>query len=209
MLRHRLAWAALVVTLALLVGIRIWHVNQSQLHIPVEHYNVGEEVDLDGAFLDDAKENTKGYYLTVSKAEVMDSDEYLARYAPHADPSTIKNGSGDVLVLTYDVRNVGNDSGYLDMVSQMVIADDRTTFYTMDYDLWGASEPQLNGSTLALVLKPNSSYTTHMPFSYIDIPKPFEKMLEDKNYCRRPIPGKAFELLVTNAPTNKVIDIQL
>lgn len=207
---HR--WPIVVLALALLtalLGYRIWDVNQHRVTYPIQHYSMGQEVPLDGDFLDDNHEKTQGYYVTVPEAEIMNSNEYLARYAPDIDPSTIPDGSGDVIVLTYDVRNDGNVDGYLNTVSLFLVGESKNKFYKVDSDLWEASEPRIRGNSNGLVLEPNTSYTTHIPFSFIQDPALFERMLERKNYTRAEVGDSSFELILTNDPTRKIIDINV
>ncbi len=93
------------------LAIRIWGVNQSQLVIPEQHASMTETVELDGDFIFDDQENTQGYSVCVEDAEIIDASEYLDRYGKAFwDASRISGGpSGDVLVLTYNVANEGND----------------------------------------------------------------------------------------------------
>lgn len=195
---------------AAVIGVRIWCVNQSQLSIPVAHSQMGERVELAGDFIYDSQENTSGYSVEVEAAEIMDAGEYLKRYGKkNWDESQIPGGAkGDVLVLTYNVTNVGNDSGYLDMVMLMAVGASKNHLYKVDYELWEIAEPSLENSA-GLVLKENSSYTTHLPFSHNEGPRLFEPMLELENYHRGQISDHTFELYVSNAPTRKAIDIQV
>lgn len=207
---HR--WPIVVLALALLtalLGYRIWDVNQHRVTYPIQHYSMGQEVPLDGDFLDYDGENTQGYYVNVQKAEVMDSNEYLARYAPDVDPGSMSNGPGDVIVLTYDVRNDGNTDGYLNMVSLFLVGENKNTFYKVDSELWEASEPRIRGNSNGLVLVPNTSYTTHLPLSCIQNPKFLEYTLDTKNYTRKNVREHSFELVLTNDPTRKIIDINV
>lgn len=199
----------LVLLLAVFVGVRIWTVNQNRIVYPAEEHTMGEEVALDGAFLDVIQENTSGYSVSVKGAEKMTSDEYLRRYAPDASPSVSSYGSGDVVVLTYQVRNHGNSSGYLNMVSLVLVGEGRNTFYKVDSELWEASEPKIRGNSNGLVLTPNSEYVTHLPFSYMESADLFTSTLENKNTHRVPIGEEAFSLVVANAPTRKVVDVKL
>lgn len=192
------------------LAIRIWGVNQSQLVIPEQHASMTETVELDGDFIFDDQENTQGYSVCVEDAKIMDASEYLDRYGKAFwDASRISGGpSGDVLVLTYNVANEGNDSGWLDMAMLMAVGASKNTLYKVDGDLWEVSEPSLANSS-ALVLEPDSTYTTHIPFSLIEEPGLFKEMLDQSQYRRRPILDKAFTLYVANAPTRRAIDIGL
>lgn len=192
------------------LAIRIWGVNQSQLVIPEQHASMTETVELGGDFIFDDQENTQGYSVCVEGAEIMDAGDYLDRYGKEAwDASRISGGSsGDVLVLTYKVANEGNDSGWLDMAMLMAVGASKNTLYKVDGDLWEISEPSLADSS-ALVLDPNSTYTTHIPFSLIEEPGLFKEMLDQNQHRRRQISDKAFTLYVANAPTRRAIDIEL
>lgn len=192
------------------IGLRIWSVNQSRLEIPVEHRGMSETIEMAGNFMNDNTENTDGYSINVEAAEIMDASEYLERYGKRDwDEKDISAGAkGDVLVLKYTVRNAGNDSGWLDMTMLMAIGASKNHFYKVDSDLWEISEPTLTQSA-ALVLKPDSTYTTYLPFSDIDSPELFDSMTDAQNYVRKAIDDRSFELFICNAPTRIAIDIDL
>ena len=169
-----------------------------------------EYVELDGDFIYDDQENTQDYSVCVEEAEIMGAGEYLDRYGKEAwNANRISGGSsGDVLALTYTVVNEGNDSGWLDMAILVAVGASKNTLYKVDGDLREISEPSLASSS-ALVLEPNSTYTTHILFSLIEDPGLFKGMLDQNQYRRRQISDKAFTLYVANAPTRRAIDIEL
>ena len=208
------AFSILALVAAIAIGVRIWSVNQNQLSIPVEHYAMGEWVELNGAFLYDSQEATQGYSVRITSAEVISSDEYLDRYAPDADRSQITIGPGDVLVLGYDVRNVGNSTGYIDLVMQMVVGSAKNTFYKVDDELWSAAEPPLKDAPV-LILVPDSEYSTHGVVSLTADPDYLEKFdtgtqtYDTSTSSRADIRETSFELILTNAPVRKVVDITL
>lgn len=221
---------------AALIGWRIWAINQNHLTIPEEHYSVGEWVDLDGAFLYDNQENTKGYSLRISGAELMTAPEYIDRFgkSDDADPSSTEavdtagnastsgaedtavaertfNTSGEfdddksVLVLHYDVKNQGNDSGYIDMVTQWVLSDKKNRFYRCDYDLWQTAESVMGDMPVMKLVK-DSEYSTAVPFSNTQSRSLFANVNEEK---RLEVTDESVHLVVSNAPVRKVIDIEL
>ena len=171
---------------------------------------MNETVEMAGNFMNDNTENTDGYSVNVEAAEIMDASEYLDRYGRKEwDEEDISAGAkGDVLVLKYTVKNVGNESGWLDIVMLMAIGASKDHYYKVDTDLWEISEPSLT-QTVALKLKPNSTYTTYLPFSYIENPNLFDAMTDTQNYIRESIADRSFELFVANAPTRLAIDIDI
>ncbi len=223
-----------------LIGWRIWAINQNQLSIPEEHYTMGEWVDLDGAFLYDNQENTKGYSLRITGAELMTAPEYIDRFGKDDDashssteavdaasnvsasetttaevgPTSTARGlsaSGEydddesVLVLHYDVKNQGNDSGYIDMVTQWVMSDKKNRFYRCDYDLWQTAEPVM-GETPVMKLVKDSEHSTAVPFSNTQSRSLFANVNEEK---RLRVTDENVHLVVSNAPVRKIIDIEL
>lgn len=225
---------------AALIGWRIWAINQNQLSIPEEHYTMGEWVDLDGAFLYDYQENTKGYSLRITGAELMTAPEYIDRFGKDDDagssptkavgtagnisasetttaevgPASTARGlsaSGEydddesVLVLHYDVKNQGNDAGYIDMVTQWVMSDKKNRFYRCDYDLWQIAEPVM-GEMPVMKLVKDSEYSTAIPFSNTQSRSLFANANEEK---RLQITDESVHLVVSNAPVRKIIDIEL
>lgn len=225
---------------AALIGWRIWAINQNQLSIPEEHYTMGEWVDLDGAFLYDNQENTKGYSLRITGAELMTAPEYIDRFGKDDDagsssteavdaasnvsanetttaevgPASTARGlsaSGEydddesVLVLHYDVKNQGNDAGYIDMVTQWVMSDKKNRFYRCDYDLWQTAEPVM-GETPVMKLTMDSEHSTAVPFSNTQSRSLFANVNEEK---RLRVTDESVHLVVSNAPVRKIIDIEL
>lgn len=225
---------------AALIGWRIWAINQNQLSIPEEHYTMGEWVDLDGAFLYDNQENTKGYSLRITGAELMTAPEYIDRYGKSDDagsspaeavdtagnasanetttaevqPASTARGlsaSGEydddesVLVLHYDVKNQGSDSGYIDMVTQWIMSDKKNRFYRCDYDLWQTAEPVM-GETPVMKLVKDSEHSTAVPFSNTQSRSLFANVNEEK---RLQVTDESVHLVVSNAPVRKIIDIEL
>lgn len=225
---------------AALIGWRIWAINQNQLSIPEEHYTMGEWVDLNGAFLYDNQENTKGYSLRITGAELMTAPEYIDRFGKDDDarhssteavdaasnvsasetttaevgPASTARGlsaSGEydddesVLVLHYGVKNQGNDSGYIDMVTQWVMSDKKNRFYRCDYDLWQTAEPVM-GETPVMKLVKDSEHSTAVPFSNTQSRSLFANVNEEK---RLRVTDENVHLVVSNAPVRKIIDIEL
>ncbi len=197
------------VALTSALALRIQIVNQSQLVIPERHFSMGDEVDLDGSFIYDNQENTAGYSIRVDKAEVMSASEYMKRYAKDGNTgSTASKAEGDVLVLTYTITNADNETGFLDMVMLMAVGESRNHLYKVDDALWERAEPSLENSN-ALVLKPNSTYTTELPFSYYEGPGLFESTTAQDNERRAKIEDAGFSLYVSNAPQRNIVDIRL
>ncbi len=168
------------------------------------------DVELAGDFIFDNQENTAGYSVRVDAAELMDASDYIKRYghvaAGDRDASDVENG--DVLVLTYTVTNRDNQSGWLDMVMLMAVGSSKNSLYKVDGNLWKIAEPSLE-NTSALILTPNSTYTTHVPMSFSTGPDLYESTLDEQTYRRSSIRDRSFLLYVSNAPTRKVIEIQL
>ena len=237
--RTLLTIAACALAVAL-IGWRIWVINQNQLSIPEEHYAMGEWVDLDGAFLYDYQENTKGYSLRITGAELMTAPEYIDRFGKDVDaspssteavdaasnvsasetttaevgPTSTARGlcaSGEydddesVLVLHYDVKNQGNNAGYIDMVTQWVMSDKKNRFYRCDYDLWQTAEPVM-GEMPVMKLVMDSEHSTAVPFSNTQSRSLFANVNEEK---RLQVTDESVHLVVSNAPVRKVIDIEL
>lgn len=186
------------------IGLRIWYVNANQLTIPEERYAMGEWVELDGAFLYEMQENTAGYSLRVTKAETMSCNEYQERFGK-TEPAVDDDAPDHVLVLHYEVRNVGNDSGYIDMVTQWVLGERPDTFYRNENELWAVAEPTIKDIPVLRLVR-DTEYATAVPFTNFTDPAYLESLGET---YRSEIHDTRAQLIVTNAPVRKVIELEI
>lgn len=195
---------ALVACFALL-GFRIWHVNSTAIKMAsdnVEHYQMGEWVQLNGAFLANIKENTDGYAIRVNSAELISYNEYIERYA--LDPTRTVDGLDEksVICLDIDVKNEGNDNGAILLFECKLIPERKNTYYLYSSELWAESVP-LSKGTVTLAIRADSEFHTMIPFRINDTD------LVNYTAYRSPIPDTDFELTISNSPVRKVIDVRL
>lgn len=72
--------AFLIFLITVLVGVRIWYVNQQVEVPPVDLYEMGEEVWLEDNVYWGDEEDASGYSITVNSAELMTCQEFLEKH---------------------------------------------------------------------------------------------------------------------------------
>lgn len=172
---------------------------------PVEQYNMGEWVELDGAFFSDATESTDGYSIKVTGAELMSCDEFIKQYGKTDTLPKLSSTPQSVVAIEYEVRNEGNSDGAILLFMHELIPERKNAAYECDADLWNASQPQLGG-TMGFTVKEGTTYSFTAPFTLLYQPDYFETY---DNMKRAKIEDTSFELVVSRAPVQKVINVNL
>lgn len=197
MSRHRVGPAAGLVLLAVAVaiGVRIWWVNANLPSIPLEYYQMGEWVPLEGAFQNGASsEQTSGYSLMVESAEVVTYDEYLERHG--AEPTGSRGDVRCVVDVTLHIRNEGAEQGGIN-VFQMVLTPERGNEYLIcdvmsEKALWPQVEPNADSS---VSIRPGTEYVTHIPYVFNG----------GEEVYGREVADRTFTLLASRMPVRKMI----
>lgn len=180
---------------------RIWQVNAQAFDYPEHRYSMGEWVDLDGAFVTYANENTQGYSLCVQEAQVMTRAQYIASYA--LDPSSVEPTAYDhlpsILCVTLALENKGNDTGSFHIYDTTLVPAGAIRAMSYQTALWSTTNELINESMYAFSLLKDSRYTTPIP--YILYGAPTEAFTQE-------IRTKRFTYTVSNAPVRNVIAIE-
>ena len=206
MKRSRVVICAISTLVLIMVGMRIAYINSNhETGYPIETFQMGEWVDLDGAFFGDSTENTKGYYIKVSSARLMTCDEYLDAYGK--DGFNIEDGARDktVIALEYEIRNESNDSGAILLYMHKLISARKNAYYECDTQLWSASQPQLQGA-MGFALQQDSTYTIIVPFTLLRQPNYFDSYEEMR---REVVKDDSFDLVLSNAPVQKIVEVKV
>lgn len=199
MSRRRVGLVAGLMLLAasVAIGVRIWWVNASLPSIPLEYYQTGEWVPLEGAFQNDASsEQTSGYSLMVESAEVVTYDEYLERHGVTASGT---HGTARCVVdVTLRIRNDGTEQGGIN-VFQMVLVPERGNEYlicdVMSEDaLWPQVEPNADSSAS---IRPGTEYVTHIPYVFNGGEEVYDREVTDRS----------FTLLLSRMPVRKMVAV--
>ncbi len=111
-----------------------------------------------------------------------------------------------VVCLEYQIRHEGAGDVGLVLFEQRLIAATKNVALKYDSELWWKAEPEMKDQPGMFALSPDSSYTAYIPFSFIHDPDAFQSY-EDSP--RAVVTDRTFELLVSNLPTRKVIDISI
>jgi len=198
--------ASVCVAFLILLSFRIHYVNATAVALPnIEKYSMNEWVVLDGAFLNTRSENTQGYSMRATKAELLSYNEYIEKYG--LDKSKKMEGFDEksLVCLEIEVKNVGNEEGRILVFECKLIPDRKNTYFIPSTVLWAESESGLpeDGTARVLQIKADSAYTVHIPYK-VNI-----KDMEGLTEYKTPMKDTSFELVVSNSPVRKVIVIKL
>ena len=178
------------------VTARIWWVNVSLPRIPLEYYNEGEWVALEGAFQSDSSEQTQGYSLMVEDAEVMTYDEYLKRQGGGPQEPSSFGDARCVVDVSVRIKNDGGEEGGI-YVFQMVLVPERANEYLI-CDVMGSNAlwPQVQeGASSGVRVRPGTEFLTHIPYVFNGGEEVYGREVEDRT----------FTLLVSRMPVRKMI----
>lgn len=202
---------------------RVWYVNAHAQAIPVEYHEMGEQVDLDGNFMEFASENTSGYSVRVTGMRLMSPREYAQAYtADSEDADTVLaalgqdrgtvNWEGEAaldekteIVLDIEVTNKDNDEkGGIFALSWRVIPEaTRDAAYQPDFDLWALASPAM-GNQLGFSIRSGTSMTLHVPF-YRNLERPPLKT-NAYNYVAV-ADAEPYYLQLSNVPTRHIVSL--
>ncbi len=197
--RLRLAVLAVVIVVVAGIAARIWWVNANLPCIPVEYYQMGEWVALDGAFQDGSdREQTQGYSIMIESAEVVTYDEYLERHG--AVPTGTHGNARCVADVTLRIKNDGTEQGGIN-IFQMVLTPARGNEYLIcdimsDEALWLKTEPNANSS---VSIRPGTEYEIHIPYVFNGGDEVYAHDITDHD----------FTFLASRMPTRKMIRIEV
>lgn len=199
MRRRRVLASVLAVAATCALAARIWWVNTALPRIPLEYYDAGEWVELEGAFQNSAEEGTDDYALMVESATIMTYDEYLRR---HGDGSQRTGEHGDarcVVDVAVRMRNDGEDDGGLNTF-QMVLVPERANEYLIcdviqQDSLW----PQVQeGAGSNVHIRPGTEYVAHIPYVFNGGSEVYDREVGDRD----------FTLLASRMPVRKMICVE-
>ncbi len=217
-MRRKVFIAAALALLAIVIGMRIRAVNAGALVFPVETYSIQQGVSLDGAFAEYAAENTQGYTVTVTSAQRMSANEYLALYSEEeeaesryreAEGNSADFDSKSLVVLDIEIRNdkaETDERGYLDSIGWTLASSEKPAIWPRTASaLFNCSIPQADG-IYKLSIKPGTTYTIHVPFSY-STQRGFPAAA-GLYYSPEMEPGE-YSLILTKAPVRKIVRLSV
>lgn len=183
------------------VGARIWYLNSNHVGLQVVEHEMGEWVELDGAFCVTSSENTKGYAMKVEEARIMSYNEYVEAYANDGSQPVDGMDTPCLAVLTIDIRNDGHvGEGGLNLFEMYLIPARSNDYFIEDADLFLMSEVKLreagaNGWTVGI--KDGTEYQIHLPY-----------ILNDMNNCyTTQMKDTEFSYYISNLPVRHSIQV--
>lgn len=193
--------ATIIVSMAiLLVCVRVVEVNKNAPSIPIEEFKMTDWVDLDGTFFESLDlENRNGYAIRVDSAHVMSHDEFVNKYCPESSGFLRGFDEKSIVDLEITFRNTDNESGYISLLPMVLIPDRGNTYYIWNAELWALSEPT-SAESFTVRIKPDSEFTTHIPFTHNIFDEEGTTYLES-------IEDTSFRLVASYSPVRKEIQV--
>lgn len=156
--------------LAILLGVRIWDVNQS-IELPkVERYAIGETVELEDSYWMTESEKCEGYSIQVNSASLLTYEEFLKKYHYEEDEKELLIPRTSQLFpdMVYDVEITVKNTNTQDKECGIDVG--RYGVYASDFSLQIASplyviaNPALKNGMQAFRLQPNTEMKFHLPY---------------------------------------------
>lgn len=193
--RLRMVLAIVVCVLAVAgIAARIVHVNTTTPKIPLQHFEQGTWVPLEGAFQLDSMDDTDGYELYVEGATICSHDDYLRRHGVEpANPGEYGDATS-VVDVTIRVKNEGDSTGGLDMFSMVLIPEGLNTYYICDTELWAL----VQGGAETVSIRSGTEFTMHVPYTINSV---------GREVYETTITGERFWLLASRMPERKMIEV--
>lgn len=193
----------------MLCALQISRVNAEAIRYPIDYYDIGQDIPLEGCFIDTAEELTEGYVVRVDEVQLMSYNDFVRAYA--ADPtSTIQElDTPSVACLTVTITNNATDpirAGALNMTGIGLIKPRYPFFMTIDTALWARAEVNMREGQTQLPIAPQSSYTTHIPFTAKTV---LEDITDEYAAYLQEIPRDTYELRLSEVPRKKVVRIEI
>lgn len=200
--RHR-RWLAvsLAVSLAVVAIVaRIWWVNVTLPHIPVEYYAQDEWVALEGAFHYRADEGTQGYSLMVEDATIMTYDEYLRAYGNGDEELGTHGDARCVVDMTLRIRNDGAEQGGIEIFEMLLVPRRANEYLICDIMNDDALWPQVEeNASMSVSIRPGTEYVVHLPYVFNGL---------DTEVYGRTVEDRSFTLLISRVPVRKMIMVE-
>ena len=170
-------------------ALRVWSINADAAQIAVETHDLGEEIDLDGAFCEYSSE--------------VDADEEIAALFETDDSSDSADAKTEI-VLEVKVTNNGSDDGHIHALSwRLVPTATKDSEWQCDFEVWAIANPAIAGQ-IGFSIKPNSSMTLFIPFSRSEN----AGFMEKQDYGHRVLATQEFyELIISNQPVRHVVSV--
>lgn len=191
----------LVIIIVITVS-KIFLVNYFAPQEIVEHYPMGQWVELNGAYTDVPEEYTQGYFVRVNNAEKLSVNEYINKYNRQKLEQHIFSDAKNIICISIEFRNDNKNQteGGISFFNYILIPERKNEYFRWSADLWQYHQAGLQDHPFGFSVRNNLSQIFVVPYTY-----------NERTYRSfsdlPPIEDKKFYLLVSNAPQKKYIDI--
>lgn len=194
-----------VLLIALIIITAVWavkfySVNFKAFRSDIEIYGAGEFVDLDGDFLVDRNENTKGYSIRVNKARLVDYKELMDSHNVEITEYDLFPMHKYCLMVELTVKNDGNESGYIDCLGMNVY--DGALMIPVDYYVWKGIDDNFKSTNFRI--RPDSEVTFELPFTA----QLLDEAMNQEEVCRR-LENDTLQLCLSEFSRVKVIEFRM
>ncbi len=191
---------ACLITLSTLVA---WQINQVNTKAPkaaIENYSLGEEIKLEGSFLESSSEENSEYSICVIKAERLSYNEYVGKYGLNTKKTKNNDNDKSIISVEMKITNAGNNKGSIDIYDMRLVPESKNTYYIPQETIWKKSEKNLTPWPNNISIEPGTSYTVHVPFTV---------NTDDEFITQGYIQGADFTLYLTDWPVSKRVMFSL
>ena len=178
---------------AVAIGVRIWWVNETLPKIPLEYYEEGEWVALEGCFhYNSSSEPTQDYSVRVEGVSVMTYDEYMSAYGDRPEEIGRHGDQRSIVCVDLRIRNDGDEQGGFLLIAALLTPARGNEYLQIDI----FSEVSLWPYNAGISTAPHTERLVHVPYVV--------NALDDEAYAN-PIEDREFTLLVSQMPVRKMI----
>lgn len=168
MLRRRSKKLFLILGLFLLLLItgRIAYVNFTAYHFKETIYPINEWVPLDGDFFYTSAENTEGYFVRVSDAEILSYEEFMRKFG--FTPDYLSNDSQkDVVLVRVDFKNIDNSDGGIFIRDYNILNASFSAYYAKSDLYMQLANPNFDTSAEGITLLPGTEATLNLVYTTV------------------------------------------
>lgn len=175
------------------------NVNMNVEKVPEKIYPMNVWVKYGDDFYDKETENRSGYSVKVTDAYIMSFDEYLEKHniIIFRDAELFK--AEYIYNVTVEIKNQDNTESGISMLDTVLSTSNN--IMQIDYDVFDALYPQLNGS-ISFSVKPGTEMEFNFPFVVSNAE--FEKKCTYDYFV-----NNEFYLILSRYPVSKSIEVRV
>lgn len=145
---------------------RIVYLNCTAYHFASSVYPIQEWVPLDGDFFYTSAENTQGYSVRVSDAEILSYAEFMRKFG--FSPDYLSDDSQkDVILVQVDFKNTDNTDGGIFIRDFNIVNDSCSAYYSKSDLYMQLANPNFDTSAEGITLLPGTESTLNLVYTTV------------------------------------------